>query len=245
MARQQPADFARKRTGEDNRTMGNWKKRGNMTLGTMLRTLLPCALLAAVPAYAMPFSVAAPASAEQGDWITVSLLFDGSTAGLEGALLRLTFDGSVFDYQSPPLGSVGLVGSVSPVSLGVGKLERSELGGSLEQVDFSWATTLGPAGKGSLVDLEFLIKAGAPFGSSEIVFQSLLASDYDIPRTSGTVRVMAKQGTRIPEPGAAMLFGLGIVTLLACRRRLATRRRANVFFNVPQSGRKEANHEQS
>jgi len=213
-----------------------------MTLDTALRTLSLCALLAAVPAYATPFSVAAPASAEQGDPITVSLLFDGSTANLEGALFRLTFDGSVFEYQSPPLGEVAPIGSVS---LGVGKLERLAPGVSLWQVDFSWATTLGPAGKGLLLDLGLSIKAGAPLGSSEIVFQSLPSSDYDIPRISGTVRVMPKQATTIPEPGAVMLFGLGIVTLLACRRRVARRRRANVFFNPSQSGRKEANHEQS
>jgi hypothetical protein len=198
-----------------------------MTFRTTLRTLSLCALLAVGPAYAAPFSVVAtPASAQPGQTITVSLVFDGSAADLEAADFRLTFDGNVFDYKSPLLGKVTTIGSVS---LGVGNLESSTLGGSLQQVDFSWATMLGPAGQGPLVDLGFLIKEKAPLGVSHVVFESMPLSDYVIPRIGGTVEVMAGQGGTLPEPGSLVLFALGIATLLAFSRQPATWQDANVF----------------
>jgi hypothetical protein len=154
------------------------------------------------------------------------LVFDGSAADLEAADFRLTFDGNVFDYKSPLLGKVTTIGSVS---LGVGNLESSTLGGSLQQVDFSWATMLGPAGQGPLVDLGFLIKEKAPLGVSHVVFESMPLSDYVIPRIGGTVEVMAGQGGTLPEPGSLVLFALGIATLLAFSRQPATWQDANVF----------------
>lgn len=188
-----------------------------MFLSTPLRTLSLCALLTTVPAYSAPFSVAAPASANQGDTIKVSLLFDGSASDLEAADFRLTFDSRVFDYQSPSLENVLTNGSSS---LGVGKLDQYPLGGSLQQVDFSWATALGPAGQGPLVELGLSIKAKAPLGLSNVFFESLPLSDYMILRTSGTIEVVAAQGGTVPEPGSVALFGLGIVTLLVFRRQL-------------------------
>ncbi len=189
-----------------------------MKVNATLRTLSLCALLAAVPAYATPFSVAAPTTAERGETVTVSLLFDGSASDLEGALFGLTFDSSVFRYLSPQLEAAEWVGSSS---LYVGKLGLSPLGDSLRKVDFSWATALGPADNGPLVGVRFLIEPKAPFGPSSLVFESLPRSDYEILPTIGTVTVTPGQTGTVPEPASSMLLGVGMVALLASRRRLA------------------------
>lgn len=189
-----------------------------MKVNVTLRTLSLCAVLATVPAYATPFSVAAPKTAERGETVTVSLLFDGSASDLEGALFGLTFDSSVFRYLSPQIETAEWVGSSS---LQVGKLEDSPLGGSLRKVDFSWATALGPAENGPLVGVKLLIEPKAPFGPSRLVFESLPGSDYEILPTSGTVTVTPGQAGAAPEPASSMLLGVAMVAVLASRRRLA------------------------
>jgi hypothetical protein len=170
-------------------------------------------LSAAHSAWAMPFSVGAPVSAEQGASISASLVDDG-VAQLEAADILLTFDSAVFTYLGAAVGSVtsgfSLVAG-SPVSVG----------GTLLQVELSLATSGAAVDgvSGSLVDLSFLIKSNAPLGFSEFVFAGKPLSDYDIPITSGGITVTQAPTQSAPEPVSTALVGVGILALAAGRRR--------------------------
>lgn len=170
-------------------------------------------LAAAHSAWAMPFSVGAPVSAEQGASISASLVDDG-VAQLEAADILLTFDSAVFTYLGAAVGSVtsgfSLVAG-SPVSVG----------GTLLQVELSLATSGAAVDgvSGSLVDLSFLIKSNAPLGFSEFVFAGKPLSDYDIPITSGGITVTQAPTQSAPEPVSTALVGVGILALAAGRRR--------------------------
>jgi hypothetical protein len=184
-----------------------------MKPGAKVRALCLCGLLsAAIPAQAMPFSVInVPTSGERGTAFT-SALFDGDVDQLEAADILLTFDSDVFSYVGAAVGS-----ATSGFSLLAGV--PMSAGGSLLQVGMSLATSGAPVDgvAGSLVDVSFLIKPNAPLGVSELLFESLLFSDYDIPRTAGQLTVTP--GSVVPEPASTLLFGLAGLVLAFSRRR--------------------------
>lgn len=186
-----------------------------MKLGTTVRALSLCAafLSGAVPAHALPFSVSVPATGARGTTITSSLL-DGGVSGLEAADILVTFDSKVFSGLTAAPGS-----ATSGFSVVAGTPESA--GGSLLRVWISLAT--GGAAvdgvSGSLVDVSFLIRPDAPLVSSDILFVSDRDSDYVIPARSGSVTVTLAPPGEVPEPVSSMLVGMGMLALVASRRR--------------------------
>lgn len=173
---------------------------------------LAMVLSAAVPAYALPFSVGTPTSGERGTLITASL-FDGGVTDLEAADLLLVFDSDVFTYAGAAVGS-----ATSGFSLIAGT--PVSVAGSRFQVELSMATSGAPVAglAGSLVEVTFLIKQDAPLGLSRLVFASQALSDYEVPEETGGVTVTQAQAP-LPEPASSMLVGLGVFAL-GWRRRL-------------------------
>lgn len=182
-----------------------------MKRGLVARALcLGVLFSAAVPAWALPFSLGAPATGKQGSLISASL-FDGGVTQLEAADFLLTFDSAVFAFSGAATGSATsgfFLVAGSPVSIG----------GSLVQVEFSLATGGSPVDgtSGSLLEVDFLIKQKAPLGLSELVFASTPFSDYDIARTVGGVIVT--QAQQVPEPGSLWILGVSALLLAAKRR---------------------------
>ena len=173
---------------------------------------LAMVLSAAVPAYALPFSVGTPTSGERGTLITASL-FDGGVTDLEAADLLLVFDSDVFTYAGAAVGS-----ATSGFSLIAGT--PVSVAGSRFQVELSMATSGAPVAglAGSLVEVTFLIKQDAPLGLSRLVFASQALSDYEVAEETGGVTVTQAQAP-LPEPASSMLVGLGVFAL-GWRRRL-------------------------
>lgn len=211
--------------------MNVMNERKSMNPAAAARALCLCGLLlATVSAQATPFSiVSTPMSGERGSTFT-SALFDDGVDNLEAADIRFTFDSDVFSYLGVTVGSAtGGFFLLAGMPL--------DVGGSLRQVEISLATGGDPVDglAGSLVDVSFMIKATAPLGDSELVFESRLLSDYVIPRTTGQVSVLPGEG--VPEPGSVFLVGLAMLAMAGLRR--AARQRVTRLLAVSAGRRRK------
>jgi hypothetical protein len=190
----------------------------------LLASLLGLAL-AAPPAGAISIALLpATVDATVGDAFDLEVVVSGvGTSSLGAYDLDVTFDDSLLSFSSLDFGALlgGPVDSIQvPATLGAGVIDFAEI--SL----LSHAELQALQGDSfTLATLHFTVDAA---GTSTVAISQALAAGGEtggaLPVTSlGSARVTGVAAGAVPEPGAAALFGLG---LLAVLRRAARGRAA-------------------
>ncbi|MPZ43238.1 MAG: hypothetical protein GEV05_07545 [Betaproteobacteria bacterium] len=188
------------------------------------------------------FSVSA-GSGFRGDPIVVSLkdlTTDGSTDGLIGATVFVTFQPDRLKYVSSSYGDLQLLGDIFEIDV-------NQVLGSATLGIFSSGIEQDP-NSGTLLDVSFEILGDAPFGPTPVSFRCVpfdplidvgavtdqdsanslcrpldpftgaMSLDYAIPPTTGDVNVLA-QTAQVPVSGTTSLALLGLGLMAWMRRK--------------------------
>ncbi|RPI45264.1 MAG: PEP-CTERM sorting domain-containing protein [Betaproteobacteria bacterium] len=180
------------------------------------------AFLLAPLAQALPISVTS-ASGQRGDPVQLSLL-DANTDDFVTATIEVSFDPVFLAFTAAHLGGL-LDGKGVALKLN----DRAQASGRLV-ISLAGITEIDQA-NGELLRVAFDIVGSAPLGDTEVSFQcqnptvtdaDSCALDYDIPRTIGSVSVLASS-TAVPAPSSLMLLALGLVVISTVRRQVWSR----------------------
>lgn len=152
-------------------------------------------------------------------------LNDTSTLGLEGLTAGFTYDPTFLTYVS------GAPGNIVPAPSFVLGLDLGDVDNTLGSGvgSLAYPNPVPDATSGSLLELVFLIKAGANPGDTTVVdfvcvpftdLNNVTSCEYDFA-VKATVTVLRPPSTNIPLPGTLPLLGLGVTALWWARRRMA------------------------